>query len=96
LGACHSLEQGFVFGKLEDGFSGTGPEAQALAEKMQDAWIAFARTGNPSCDGLDPWPTYGEKRETMLLGETCTVTEDPNSGVRRVWNDISDAAIGST
>jgi para-nitrobenzyl esterase len=95
LGACHSLEQGFVFGKLEDGFSGTGPEAQALAEKMQDAWIAFARTGNPSCDALDPWPTYGEKRETMLLGETCTVTEDPNSGVRQVWNDISDAAIGS-
>lgn len=95
LGACHSLEQGFVFGKLEDKFSGSGPEAQVLAEKIQDAWLAFARTGNPSCDSLGTWPTYGEKRETMLLGEACTVEEDPNGGVRRAWDEISDTAIGS-
>lgn len=95
LGACHSLEQGFVFGKLDDKFFGSGPEAQALAEKIQDAWIAFARTGNPSCNSLGAWPAYGEKRDTMLLGETCTVEEDPNAGIRRVWNDIPDTAIGS-
>jgi len=95
LGACHSLEQGFLFGKLDDKFSGSGPEAQALAEKIQDAWIAFARTGNPSCDSLGEWPAYGEKRETMLLDETCTVEEDPKGGVRQTWDAIPDTAIGS-
>jgi len=96
LGACHALEQGFVFGKLEDRFSGNGPEARALAEKMQDAWIAFARTGNPSCDSLGAWPAYGEKRETMLLCESCDVADDPGGAIRQVWNEIPDSAIGPT
>ena len=29
-------------------FTGSGPDADALAERMMDAWLAFARTGDPS------------------------------------------------
>ena len=48
LGACHALDLPFVFGTLAHPmfrpFAGKGPEARALAQRMQDAWIAFART----------------------------------------------------
>ena len=52
LGACHALELGFVFGTHgEPGmadFSGSGPAADALSERMMDAWLAFAKSGDPS------------------------------------------------
>ena len=71
LGACHALELGFVFGMLDENFSGSGPEAEALAKNIQDAWLTFARTGDPSCEGLGQWPVYGDRRETMLLDKEC-------------------------
>jgi para-nitrobenzyl esterase len=95
LGACHSLELGFLFGILEPNFSGTGPEADALAKNIQDAWLAFARTGNPSTKGLGEWPQYGERRETMLLGRECSVVAAPYDEERRAWEAIPDAAIGT-
>ena len=56
LGACHAIEIPFVFGTVgrtgNDRMSGTGPEADRLAEQMMDAWIAFARTGEPGHDGI--------------------------------------------
>jgi len=37
-----------------------------------DAWIAFARTGNPNHEGLPEWQSYdSEKRATMILGKDC-------------------------
>ena len=38
------------------GPTGGGPQAAALADKMSDAWIAFARTGNPNTPKLPKWP----------------------------------------
>ena len=69
LGACHGLEIGFVFGTFEAGFGGSGPEAAKLSLKMQDAWAAFARSGDPSCESTGYWPRYGEKKETLRLGD---------------------------
>lgn len=98
LGACHMLEIGFVFGTytMSDAgaaFSGSGPVAEALAEKMQDAWLAFARTGDPSCDSLGSWPTYGDKRETMMFGEQCAIEEAPYDEERRAWESVPNAVI---
>jgi carboxylesterase type B len=95
LGACHALELGFLFGTYEENFSGAGPAADALARKIQDAWLAFAHTGDPSCESLGNWPAYGDKRETMMLGERCGVEEAPHDEERRVWDTIPNAVIGS-
>jgi para-nitrobenzyl esterase len=95
LGACHALELGFVFGTYEPNFSGSGPEADVLARNIQDAWLAFARTGDPSCQSLGKWPQYGDRRETMLLGRECTVVAAPYDEERRAWEAIPDAAIGT-
>ena len=91
LGACHALEIPFVFGTLTtpgiERFAGEGPEALALSEKMQDAWLAFARTGNPSTDALGAWPTYdGSRRSTMILDAETRVEDAPLEAERAYWD----------
>ncbi len=88
LGACHALEIGFVFGRLDDKFCGSGPEAEQLSRKVQDGWVAFARYGNPSCESLGEWTAYCERRKTMMLGQECHVEEVPYEEERRIWGEI--------
>ena len=94
LGACHAIDIGFVFGTLDTLFTGKSPEAVALSGKVQDAWIALARTGNPACESLGDWPQYGEKRETMILGPDCRVIKEPFAEELRAWNSIPPEALG--
>jgi para-nitrobenzyl esterase len=89
LGACHALEIGFVFGNYNDMFCGSGPEADKLARCMQDAWLAFARTGDPSCESIGKWPVYGKKRMTMILDRNCHVEAAPYEEERQAWEKIS-------
>jgi para-nitrobenzyl esterase len=88
LGACHGLEISFVFGNLMEMFSGAGPDAEKLAKCMQDAWLAFARTGDPSCESIGKWPVYGSQRMTMILDKDCRVEAAPYEGERQVWDKI--------
>jgi len=88
LGACHALEIGFVFGKYDATFCGTGPDADKLAECIQDAWLAFARTGDPSCKCIGKWPVYGSKRMTMILEKNSHVEAAPYEDERRAWDNV--------
>jgi len=94
LGACHALELGFLFGTRAGDFSGSGPEADTLERNIQDAWLAFARSSDPSCDGLGKWPVYDERRETMILGKEFTVVAAPYDEERRAWEALPDTALG--
>jgi para-nitrobenzyl esterase len=90
IGSCHGLELPFVFGTLDskgaDAFAGAGPIAEALATAIQDAWLSFARTGDPG------WPAYDPaRRATMLLGETCEVVGDPMPAERLAWDGLPTA-----
>ena len=86
LGACHGLEIGFVFGEYDDTFCGSGPEADKLAKCIQDAWLAFAHTGDPSCESIGKWPVYGNKRMTMILDKKCHVEMAPYEEERQAWD----------
>ncbi len=74
LGACHSLELPFVFGTLRTpwfwpwlGYSGA---ARKLSDRMQDAWLAFARDARPPQEGDRGWlPYHSEGRATVLGGK---------------------------
>jgi para-nitrobenzyl esterase len=56
-----------------------------MAALMSPAWIAFARTGNPSHPGLPAWPRYETgRRATMIFDTQPRVVNDPESEVRKV------------
>jgi para-nitrobenzyl esterase len=82
FGSCHALEMPFVFGTLwaptQDRFAGSGPEAESLSHQMMDAWIAFARSGNPSHEGIGTWPAFEDAtRPTLVFGPEVGVQSDP-------------------
>jgi para-nitrobenzyl esterase len=79
LGACHALELPFVWNNLRKtgasvltGTDNPSDGVQALADGMQQAWIAFARTGDP---GWSPYDTA--TRATMHFDITSGVQDDP-------------------
>jgi para-nitrobenzyl esterase len=86
LGSCHTLEIGFVFGNYDDAFCGAGADADALSRKIQDAWTAFARTGNPSCPGLGEWKPYGDGRNTMILDRDSRLEKALYEEERSIWD----------
>jgi para-nitrobenzyl esterase len=84
LGACHGIELPFVFGTLGDPRAaqlvGSGAEAERLARAVQDAWLAFARHGDP---GWQRWEEAG--RATQRLGREIGIERDPMGVERRLW-----------
>ncbi len=76
LRSTHCMEIPFVFNnaKIHASMTGGGADAEALADKMSDAWLAFARTGNPNAPSLPEWPAYTpENGATMFFDNECTV-----------------------
>ena len=87
LGACHGLDVGLIFGSTSKEFHGSGETVDRLSGQMQDAWIAFAKTGDPSTPRL-AWPTYGPERNTMLFGERSHVEKAPYEAERAAWDGL--------
>jgi para-nitrobenzyl esterase len=80
LKSPHTIEIPFAFDnvKIAQRLTGGGPEAMALADKVSDAWIAFARTGNPSTPKLPRWtPFNSTDRPTMVFDNESRVENDP-------------------
>jgi para-nitrobenzyl esterase len=86
LRAPHTVEIPFVFDNTDVPKVMTrSPSAQALADRTSNAWIAFARSGNPAHSGLPAWPTYtAQQRATMVFDNVCKVVNDPDPVGREV------------
>lgn len=94
LGACHALDIGFVFGSCDPAFHGEGTEADQLSLQMQNAWLNFARNGDPSCDCLETWLPYGREKHTMVFGRETSLQQAPFSKERIAWEKIPDFFTG--
>lgn len=88
LGACHTLELGFLFGNYDERFFGSGQYADELSKKMQGAWTAFAKTGNPSCESIGMWSDFGKERKVMILGKECYLMENPHRDVIEFYSSL--------
>lgn len=94
LRSCHALEIPFVFDNLDQ----TGvqfltgevtDDMRHLATTMNEAWAAFARTGNPSTPMLADWPQWDpETRPTMVLNTEPRLELDPMGHEVEVWAEI--------
>ncbi|UFH55790.1 carboxylesterase/lipase family protein [Spirosoma sp. KNUC1025] len=79
--SMHCMEIPFAFNNIArcEEMTGGGKDAYALADKISNAWIAFARTGNPNNKSLPNWPQYtAENGATMLFDNTCQVKNHPD------------------
>jgi para-nitrobenzyl esterase len=93
--ATHGIELPFVFNNDHYGVAWDGKdsdEVRAAADpqnmryevraQMFNAWINFAKTGNPSTPDL-PWPAYETtSRSTMIFDQSSRVVNDPRSEIR--------------
>jgi para-nitrobenzyl esterase len=93
LKSPHTMEIPFAFDnvKISARMTGGGEEAMALADKVSDAWIAFARSGDPNTPKLPHWPAYDSKdRATMVINNVSKVVSDPLREQRiamfQAWN----------
>jgi para-nitrobenzyl esterase len=80
LKSPHTMEIPFAFDnvKISARMTGGGAEAMALADKVSDAWIAFARSGDPNTPKLPHWPAYDTKdRATLVINNVSKVVNDP-------------------
>ena len=100
LSACHALELGFMFGTMRvkgaAPFFGSGAAAEELSNAMMDAWLDFAKIGDPSSGAGAKWQPYDAvKRMTMIFGDGAPHTvAAPNEERRRAWSAIAADKIG--
>jgi para-nitrobenzyl esterase len=77
----HALEIPLVFDNVEKArnFVGRGEEPQRVADQMSEAWLRFARTGDPG------WPAYDTaQRTTKIFDLDNRLENDPLAEVRAV------------
>jgi para-nitrobenzyl esterase len=83
--AFHCSEIAFVFDNTDrcDTMTGGTAEARALAGKMCDAWIQFARSGNPNHAHLPHWPAFSADQPTMIFDNVPSIAMNPDGAEQR-------------
>jgi para-nitrobenzyl esterase len=93
VGAVHMLEQPLVFGNvpLQPNLCGDDPDALAVSQVMSEAWLSFARSGDPRTGRLADWSPYTiENRATMVFDVDSRVEHDPGKAERLLWQRLNN------
>jgi len=81
--AFHCAEIAFAFDNTDrcENMTGGGPDARALAAKVSEAWIHFARTGSPDHAGIPRWTEFAaETAPTMIFDNQTELRINPDGG----------------
>lgn len=88
-GAFHCADIPFVFANTDlcDTMTGGGARPRILAEKVSDAWIHFARTGDPNHPNIPQWtPFDAASVPTMIFDDQVRVALNPDGEQRKIVN----------
>jgi para-nitrobenzyl esterase len=91
LRSMHGMELPFVFDHPDriSFMTGSGADRHALATAMSEAWVAFARSGNPSHPGIPRWTPFEPATfPTMVFGRQVSLVGDPHREERRAMEAI--------
>ena len=75
----HCSDLAFSFDNVDRCLNATGggEAARRLAGRMADAWVAFARGGDPNHAGLPPWASVSDTAlPTMIFDDVCEAPDD--------------------
>jgi len=89
-GAFHTSDIPLVFDNVAAAAPGLDPvTGQRVADLMSDAFIAFARTGDPNHPGVPTWTPYGlDRRQTMLFDLVPGMADDPRGDERQFFAQV--------
>ncbi|MBV9501814.1 MAG: carboxylesterase/lipase family protein [Acidobacteriaceae bacterium] len=90
--AFHCSELSFCFDNTDrcETMTGGGERARSLAAAVSEAWIRFARTGDPSHEGLPEWPAFtADKAPTMIFDDRCKIENNPDGALRALMDSVS-------
>jgi para-nitrobenzyl esterase len=97
FGAPHMADIPLVFDNVaQPGSNAIGPTAQPMAERMSQAFAAFARTGDPNCRTIPHWEAYGlPRRQTMVFDNVTHLVDDPRGAERRLFEKAPFVQAGT-
>lgn len=76
--AFHCAELPFVFDNAElcEHMTGGGEAARLLANRVSQAWVNFARSGNPNHAGLPDWKRFDPQARTTMIFDDSSKAKD--------------------
>src|SRR6185436_19368611 len=90
-GAFHTLDIPLMFGTLSapGSLTGDGDAARRMSDSMQQALLAFARSGDPNYPGLARWEPYTlPRRQTLVFDTESRLIDDPRGAERRLFAKV--------
>ena len=97
-GACHTLDIPLMFGTLTapGSLTGDGADARRVSGILQQALLAFVRSGNPNHQGLAAWEPYTlPRRQTMVFDVESRLQDDPRGAERLLFAKVPFIQQGS-
>ena len=90
FGAPHASDIQLVFDNIDrPGATAIGPQAQPMADQMSEAFVAFARSGNPNHKLIPRWEVYAlPRRQTMIFNVPSRLEDDPRGAERRLFAKV--------
>jgi carboxylesterase type B len=90
FGAVHAMDVAASLYDERDVIVGSGSRAaRTMCDILAGAWVAFAKTGDPTHELIPHWPRFEPtRRSTLVFGDPPRVVDDPYAEIRAFWQDM--------
>ncbi|HEY0435731.1 MAG TPA: carboxylesterase family protein, partial [Phenylobacterium sp.] len=97
FGAPHTADIPLAFDNVAaPGSNAVGPAAQPMADKVSEAFLGFARGGDPNHSTIPRWEPYTlPRRQTMIWDNVPRLADDPRGAERRLFEKVPFVQAGT-